>query len=299
MSFRNLSKVFRYENSDGNSITFVYENGYLINKPVGIDTVSVSLSQAQGIDQVGVTVQSKNVQPRPVNISGILVGDSQAENKNVLMSVIRPDLPGRLYADDYYIDVNVTATPTIGPEPEFAAFQFSLIAPYPYWSQDESIGVALAAVDPKFRLWDGDDSHLAPDGTLGSWNISGEYSFGEVIEEQFFSVFNTGQLPVPFTTVITAKGIVSNPKITDVESGKYLLLNYTMSAGERIEVEITHERTYVTSSVNGDIRGALSLKSTFNRLSVGKSIIKPEANSGGASMEIAISFSNEIVGIAV
>ncbi len=299
MSYNNLSKVFRYINDEGGEITFLYDNGYLINKPVGIDAVEVNLSQAQGINQVGATVQSKNVQPRAVNISGILVGNQQAEHKDELLGIIRPDIGGRLYADNYYIDCHPTSTPTISPLTEFAKFQFSLLAPYPYWAKDESATVELSTVEGRFRLWDGDDSHTAPDGSLGVWNISGEYSFGEVVERQFFNIYNDGQLPIPFRLSITASGSVVNPKITNVSTGAFLKLNYTVSDGERVVVDITHERTYVTSSLNGDIRGVLSLNSGFNRLLVGDNVVKPEADSGASGMELSISYATEIVGVAV
>ena len=82
MNFNNLSKLFRYVNENGDSVTFDYAGGFLISKPSGIDTLSVSLAQAQGIDQVGATIQSTNIQPRPVTIVGCLVGDEQAVNKN-------------------------------------------------------------------------------------------------------------------------------------------------------------------------------------------------------------------------
>ena len=98
MSF--LSKVFRYVNSNGDFIVFTYENGFVINKPNGIDSVTVNLSQAVGINQVGATIQSSNVQPRPVTVSGRLVGEMIKANKERLISVVRPDLEARLYADD-------------------------------------------------------------------------------------------------------------------------------------------------------------------------------------------------------
>jgi hypothetical protein len=76
-------------------------------------------------------------------------------------------------------------------------------------------------------------------------------------------------------------------------------INKSMIAGERIVVEITHSRTYVTSSVDGDIRGALSLKSTLNRLEVGDNVLKPEAEEGGNQLEVSIDFATEIVGISL
>ena len=131
------------------------------------------------------------------------------------------------------------------------------------------------------------------------WNISREYFFGKVVEAQFFSIVNNGQLPVPFTVTFLARGDCVNPKITSVNTGKFMEINKTLIAGERVVVEITHERTYVTSSIDGDIRGALSLKSTLNRLEVGDNVFKPEAEEGKKQLEVSIDFATEIVGIAL
>lgn len=282
MSF--LSKTFRYVNENGESITFTYNAGFLINKPVGIDTLQVSLSQATGIDQVGATIQSANVQPRPVTVSGILVGEFLKNNKEKLLSVVRPDLTAKLYADDYYLNVRPTSTPTIDPTAKFAKFQFSVLAAYPYWQKDENAKVELSAIEYGFKF---------------PWNISREYYFGKIVETQFFNIVNRGQIPVPFTATFFARGDCVNPKITNVNTGKFMAINKTLVAGERVVVEITHERTYVTSSADGDIRGALSLKSTLNKLEVGDNVLKPEADEGKSQLEVSIDFATEIVGISL
>lgn len=284
MSFKNLSKTFRYVNENGGALIFEYATGYLINKPTGIDTVSVNLAQAQGINQVGSTVESKTVQPRPVTISGIIVGADQTARKSNLMSIIRPDLAGKLYADDYYLCVNVTATPVIEPRKKFAHFQFSITAPYPYWQKDSSVVQALSGVQKQFKF---------------PWNISRAYRFGELMETQFMNVRNSGQLPIPFTATFFAKGAVENPKIIHVTTGETLVLNKSMIAGERVVVEITHDRTYVTSSVDGNIRGALDLDSTLFRLGVGDNVLKPDADSGLDQMEVELNFATEIVGVTL
>lgn len=282
MSF--LSKVFKYVNENGESITFTYNAGFLINKPVGIDTLQVSLSQATGIDQVGATIQSANVQPRPVTVSGIIVGDFQSNNKEKLLSVVRPDLTAKFYADDYYLNVRPTSTPTIDPTSKFAKFQFSVLASYPYWQKDENAKVNLSTIEYGFKFL---------------WNISREYCFGKVAETQFFNIINKGQLPVPFTATFFARGDCVNPKITNASNSKFMAINKSLVAGERVVVEITHDRTYVTSSVDGDIRGALSLKSTLNRMEVGDNVLKPEADEGKSQLEVSIDFATEIVGISL
>ena len=282
MSF--LSKTFRYVNENGENITFTYNNGFLINKPVGIDTLQVSLSQATGIDQVGATIQSANIQPRSVTVSGILVGEFVANNKEKLLSVVRPDLTAKLYADDYYLNVRPTSTPVIDPTAKFAKFQFSVLAAYPYWQKDDSARAVLSGLQYMFKF---------------PWNISRAYQFAKTMETQFINVPNRGQLPVPMTVTFLARGDCLNPKITNVNTGKFMAINKSLVAGERVVVEITHDRTYVTSSLDGDIRGALSLKSTLNRLDVGDNVLKPEAEEGGNQLEVSIDFATEIVGIAL
>ena len=284
MNFNNLSKLFRYVNDNGDSIVFDYDGGYLINKPAGIDTLTVSLSQAKGINQTGATIQSKNVQPRAVTITGRIVGESQDVKKEQLLSVIRPDIGGKLFADDLYLTVSVTATPTVESEPCFARFQFSVLAPYPYWCKDDSVATVLSAIQTLFKF---------------PWNLSRPYQFGKIMETKFINVYNKGQVPVPFTATFTAKGDVENPRISNATTGKFLLINKTLVSGERLIVEITHERTYVTSSVDGDCRGALSLSSNLYELGVGDNVLKPEAESGLKNMQVNIDYSMEIVGITL
>lgn len=284
MNFNNLSKKFRYENENGDSVEFDYEGGFLINKPTGIDTLSVKLNEAQGIDQVGSTIQSINVQSRPVTINGYLVGDFQSDNKDKLLAVVRPDLSGKLYADDYYLNVYPSATPTIEMKKSFAAFQFSLLAAYPYWQKDDSVTATLSGVAKRFKF---------------PWNISQEYRFGEIVRAQFINIHNGGQVSIPFTATFIALDEVVNPKLTDASTNKFLLLNKTLVAGERVVIEITHERVYVTSSIDGECRGALSLDSQYFRLAVGDNVMKPTADSGRDNLQVDIAYATEIVGVTL
>lgn len=284
MGYNNLSKTFVYENSDGEKVALDYDGGYLIGKPTGIDAVSVSISEAQGIGQTGTTIRSANVQSRPVNISGIIVGGAQAEKKERLLEVVRPDLGGKLYCDDYYLECRPTETPTIEAKSAMAKFQFSLLAPYPYWMKSENAYAALSGVEKRFKF---------------PWNISRPYRFGEVVVKKFISIHNSGQLEIPYTVTFTALDVVENPQIIDARTNNYLLVNKSMVAGERLVVEITHDRVYVTSSVDGECRGALDLGSKFWRLRVGDNSIKPEATSGKNNLQVSIDYAVEKTGVAL
>ena len=293
MICKNLTKTFTYVNENGESIVFDAEHGYIINKPAGIDSLNISHSQAQGINQVGSTIQSSNVQSRAVVINGYFVGETQVTDKDRLLSIIRPDLSGKLFADDYYLDVRPTATPSIEPARVFPGFQFSLIAAYPYWQKDGSASETLSGVRKMFRLADEHGNKV--------WRLSTTrpFRFGEVVSAAFINVFNDGQVPIPYTVTFSAIDTVVSPKLIDAATNEYLLLNKTLVAGEKLVVEITHERTYVNSSVDGECRGSLDLGSSFFRLRVGDNVIKPEALSGKSNLNVKIDYAVEIVGVAV
>ena len=217
-------------------------------------------------------------------MSGRIVGQNQLKRKEQLLSVIRPDLSGRLYADDYYLEVRPSATPTFEAREKNAQYQFSLLAAYPYWQRDDSAEATLSGVAKRFRF---------------PWNVTRPYRFGEVVSALFINIVNSGQVPIPFTVTFKALDTVVNPKLIDAATNNYLLLNKTLVAGETVVIDITHDRTYVNSSVDGECRGALDLNSSFYRLAVGDNVIKPEAESGKANLQVDIDYAIEVVGIAL
>lgn len=283
MAYNNLSKLFRYVGADGREIIFDYTNGYLISKPTGIDTLSVSVNESYGINQVGTSVSSEHVESRPVTITGRVVGDAQEQRKKRLLDVIRPGA-GRLYCDDYYLDVRTTETPTVGPDRSHAQFQVSFLAPHPYWCRESKETGTLMGVEKLFKF---------------PWNISKPYQFGRMQQKKFVNIRNQGQADIPFTVVMTAMDAVSVPMVQNIVDGKFLRINKDMVAGERIVIEITHSRTYVTSSVDGDCRGALDIESNLFRLLPGDNVLKPTATSGLENLQMDITFAPEMVGMSV
>lgn len=283
MSFFN--KTFRYVNSLNEEIVFTYENGYIINQPSGIDTLSVTVATAQGIDQVGATVQSKSIQPRPITISGKVVGDNPQALKNALVTVVRPDLTGTLYADDLHIDCVVTASPTIGAAKFGANFQFSLTAPYPYWTAANATETRLHGIEQMFKF---------------PWNMSKTYQFGSVMVKQYIILQNLGQYDVPYTLTIRCLGeTAGNVGVENMLTGEFLRLEKTLVEDEQVIVNVTHDRTYVTSSADGDCRGALTLESNLFRIHTGENAWKPVADSGIDNLSMSVTFAEESAGVTV
>ena len=282
MSF--LSKTFKYVNDAGQSIVFDYENGFLLNLPDGVDTISVSLSTAQGVGQTGTTVRSKKIKSRPITVSGKIVGENAQKIKDRLIEVVRADIGGTLHADGWYIPVVVTTTPAIGSDKFGAKFQFGLNAPYPYWISQKERSNMLVGLRPSFKF---------------PWNISREYRFGQKLNDRYVIVKNDGQMDIPFSVVIKANGLAENVMVENIITGEFMLLEKSLSDGETVIVDITHDRTYVTSNKDGDCRGALTLDSNLFRLHPGDNVLKPTAKSGLANTNIQVTYAEEIGGISV
>lgn len=283
MSF--LSKVFRYENDLGQSITFDYDHGFLLNFPDGADTVSVNLSTAQGVGQVGATVQARQIQPRQITMEGKIIGSNAQNLKDLLVSVVRAGINGTLYAGDWHIGVEVTTTPTIGPQLKGAPFQFRLTAPYPYWIGGSGKGSMLIGVEKMFKF---------------PWNMSKSYRFGQKMLDKYVVIENRGQVDVPYVLEISCLGgSAENVKVENLITGEFLLLEKTLAEGENVTVNVTHDRTYVTSSKDGDCRGALTLESNLFRLHTGDNVWKPEADRGLENLTMRVTYAEESGGITV
>jgi hypothetical protein len=278
-----MKDVFKYTNSGGDSIVFDMTR-FVITSITGVSENSVDVSTSKGTGQVGETYQSSVVSTRPITISGFIIGKDNAA-KDILLNTIVPSTSAKLYHNNaYYVDVYPTQTPFVEAVDNFPRFQFSLVAPYPYWQFEQQTSTALSGVQPAFKF---------------PMNFTEHYRFGVPIQTAFLNIKNNGQVEVPFTATFFSKGIVENPKVENAVTGEYLLINRTLSASERVVVEITHDLTYVTSSIGGDIRGDLDIDSTLFSLHVGDNVLKPTATSGLDALEVSIDFAIEKVGISI
>lgn len=274
-----------YVNNLGESIEFSLKSGLILTRDTsGLSENFVTVTTAKGVGQRGETLQSANVQPRPITIAGFIQGLSTA-GKQRLLDVVLPEVSGKLYHNhEYFLEVTPTQSPIIEATDYFARFQFSLTAPYPYWILAETKAEAIFKLTPKFKF-------------PIKW--AEPYRFAEGLETSFVNVRNAGQVETPFKATFKASGEVASPKIINVNTGQFLLLNRTLQAGEVVTVDITHDLTYVTSSVDGDIRGDLDLDSDLFRLAKGDNFLKPEAVDNLAALTISVEYSYEKAGVAV
>ena len=81
--------------------------------------------------------------------------------------------------------------------------------------------------------------------------------------------------------------------------GEMLRFEKTLVEEEHIVIETSHGKTTVTSSKDGDCRGALTLESTLYRIHTGDNAWKPTADSGLENLVMQVSYAEESGGITV
>ena len=105
---------------------------------------------------------------------------------------------------------------------------------------------------------------------------------------------------VQFTLEINCIGeTATNVGIENMLTGEVLRLEKTIVEDERVVIKTSHGKTTVTSSKDGDCRGALTLESTLYRIHTGDNAWKPTADSGLENVEMSVSFAEESAGVTV
>lgn len=268
----------KYRNENGGEIEFDISAGIVISEIDGLTENNIKLSTAQGLNQIGSTVNSVAVQGKEITIEGAVLTTADSKLKSeLLLNTVMPGLKGTLiYNDTWTIDVYPTETPYV-QQREFPKFQFTLSAPYPYWSRVVQNTHELTGIEPKFTF---------------PWDLSQPFTFGERISRMFTDVNNGGNVDALYTVIFraVAEG-VTNPKITNAMTYEYLQVNKTMELNEKIIVVITPDGVTVTSNINGvetDSIGYFDIISDLYRMHPGENIIAYDATAGKDSLDVII-----------
>lgn len=268
----------KYKNENGGEIEFDISAGIVISEIDGLTENNVKLSTAQGLNQIGSTVNSVAVQGKEITIEGAVLTTADSKLKSeLLLNTVMPGLKGTLiYNDTWTIDVYPTETPYV-QQREFPKFQFTLSAPYPYWSRVAQSSHELTGLEPRFTF---------------PWDLSQSFIFGERIQKVFTNVENGGNVEALYTVIFRAVSAgVTNPKIENAMTYEYLQVNKEMELNEKLIVTITPSGVTVISNINGvetDSIGYFDIESTLYRMHPGDNIIKSTDDTGGGSLDTTI-----------
>ena len=244
--------------SDLGEILFSVSSPFWVSEIKGASGLPVDVAISAGYKQQGGSVASQTVKQRSVTINGAILR-SVAANRRKLLDVMAPLHKGTLTVEQngesWYLEVLPTQAPDIDDGEGAQSFQFSAVAPFPYWRTTATVRTMVGGLQALFKT---------PFYTGGTWYIS-KYS-----ESYLTNVRNTGNVKTPIKAVFKAVTDVVEPELYHVGDGVYIRILGTLYAGQSITVDTAYgQRGATLTDADGVASDAFHLLDIDSDLELG------------------------------
>ena len=273
-----MAEFFIYENERGGALILRSDGDSFVTDIPALSTVDVSISEAQGVGQVGATATEASIQPKTITVSGAV---RNAPARAALLAAVLPGVPARLTMVDgsarRYLEGIPSKSPEISNRRGVQPFQFAFRCSYPYWRGEERPN-SLSGLTALFRF---------PVNLAGTWRISSRSS------DVFSTVDHPGNMPASFTLRFSARTQVTNPEVYHLESGSFIRLITTMEIGDTIEVSTVYgsKGAWLISEdgVSTNVFRLLDIDSDLSmQLRPGVNTFRVEADAGKDGLDVTL-----------
>ncbi len=279
-----------YINDIGESLILRQRRPYFLQSIDGTGAVKHIISTFKAPNQDGGVFVSGSLDMRNIVIEGRIISDSideAYELRKDLLNSFNPKHKGRLIFKDLSIPCIVEEAPVFKADSHRTpAFFISLLCSSPYFETVEEISKLLAGWHPNF----GFELEIPIEEGI-------EMGFRE--ESLIIPVENVGSVPCGATFEFIAQGIVEDPMIIDVVTGKFIKFNRVMQPGEIVVISTHFANKKVLSSLGGGTNAFSSLDedSTFLELDVGTNLLRYDAKTNLNNLEVNVYFKPQYLGV--
>lgn len=280
----------KYTNEADESITLRQRRPFFIENIDGTGAVKHIISTFKAPNQDGGVFISGSLDMRNITIEGRILAnsiDDAYDYRKTLLDVFNPKHKGQLIFKDLSIPCIVEEAPVFKADSHRTpAFFISLLCSSPYFETVEEISKLLAGWHPNF----GFELEIPIEEGI-------EMGFRE--ESLIIPVENVGSVPCGATFEFIAQGIVEDPMIIDVVTGKFIKFNRVMQPGEIVVISTHFANKKVLSSLGGGTNAFSSLDedSTFLELDVGTNLLRYDAKTNLNNLEVNVYFKPQYLGV--
>lgn len=271
---------------------------YVLREREGLHGLSADLKTFRSIEQTGVSIQANLINSRVVSIKGAIVYEDFAEKealKKNIYSVFNPGFAGdmKIITDnntEYNLrEVYIEEAPIFeeklnGANIEF--FTISFTCPNPF----------LLGKDKKISLQN-ETGNFKFDWEILKKGVALSYIDANAIK----NCINNGDMETPIKVVIRSRGHMIDPYIININTNEAIYLNYTLKAGERIEITTSYGnkkvKHFTADNIETDIFKHIDLNSTFFNLVLGDNLIKYGAKRSAENMTVDIYYNERYLGL--
>lgn len=252
-----------------------YDAPYFLDPLNGVD---VDLQTAQGVNQVGATVEGQSVSGVSRTLDVVFWGAYALDNARAFSKKLPYFTKGTLYFGDHYFTRFV-----LQKTPYFSSYteprcELMLYSPKPYWYGLTATARVLGGYQPAFTFPVCYDSH----------------TYGIRQDGEAAVLRNPGSLPVPFTATLRCAMPVEHPRVVDLKTGAFVGFDLTLQPGDVMEIyRSTSDRLACTLTRAGkteNIFAKLDEDSTLTELQPGDNVLSMQADSGSGYLQASVSF---------
>lgn len=245
-----------------------------------LNGVPVDLQLAQGVNQVGQTVEDQSVAGVYRQITADCWGPHGDADADLLLRTLTYKTAGTLYfGDQWFCRFVVSKTPYTVQLHGFVRLEMMLFCPKPFWYSLTAASYTLGGFTAAFRF---------------PVNYAQPHRFGIRQPNTFVNCRNTGALPVPFTATLRTDASVVNPCILNVITGQRLRLLTTLTQEQTIEIyRTTTDQLAVKRAehqVEESVFALLDEDSDLVELAPGDNPLKTEADSNVDNLQATVTF---------
>ena len=279
-----------YISDGGERITLRQRKPFFLQNIDGTGAVKHIISTFKAPNQDGGVFVSGSLDMRNITIEGRILSASiekAYELRKSLLNVFNPKHKGRLIFKDLSIPCIVEEAPVFKADSHRTpAFFISLLCTSPYFETVDEIIKLIAGWHPNFEF----ELEIP---------IEEGIEMGYREESLIIPVENVGSVPCGATFEFIAQGIVEDPFLIDVVTGKFIKLNRIMQPGEIVTVSTHFANKKVTSSIDGGTNAFASLDehSDFLQLDVGTNLLRYDAKVNLNNLEVNVYYRPQYLGV--
>lgn len=279
-----------YTNAGGESITLKQSRPYFLTKIDGTGNVRQTVNTFKAPKQDGAFYISSTLDMRNITLEGTIIANTPDETytrRQRFLQIFSPKLRGTLlYRGRQIACVVEEAGFTVSTRQRIPNFFVSLLCPSPFFEMPDEVRQELASWIPLFEF-----ALEIPQNGI---------ELGMRQPNQIITVDNIGDVSCGCEIVFRALGTVTNPELLNMDTGEYIRLLTTMSAGDELQV-YTHFAGKRVLSVNGStVTNAFSLLDTgsvFFQLAKGINTLRYDASVNMELLEVSIFYRPQFLGV--
>ena len=276
------------QNKYGEELELTHNQKYTIYNIDGLYPPEGVINTANTAGMDGSVYNSSYLDDRPITIT-LAINAPAEENRLNLYRYFKTKYPVRLYyrngARDVYIDGYVE--------------KFTV----EYFDKKQIAQIGVKCPMSLFRSTTETLTDFSSLENMFAFPFAIEESgipFSELILGQQKSIINGGDVETGIVIRLHAIGIVLNPKIYNVDTGEYMILNLRMQPGDEITINTRKKEKsirLISDGVESNVVGTLSAGSTWFNLVPGDNVFTYEADEFSENLQCEFIICNQFEGV--